>query len=279
MTTVGTTDPTKICEDILIEGKTYNLEHNIWPSENVVIDRLFARRLELVDAYAEIHKKLHTTAHGIKSILDIVLNVAVLWNPDRVADSRNARERLEAVNSEIAEKAAELAALLDERSEIGNTSGFASDTHYHIAEVIEAASADNGFFQYHLKEELLPLRSRYDLKYWPTLADIMRVIALDADCADTDATDPLTRAAATGSRGSRADFFKALFASMEENSVRNHGHLPQDFRLSDNALASLANCALDLGPDDLLDSIYVKRLRQREREGAKTGDVAALERW
>ena len=88
--------------------------------------------------------------------------------------------------------------------------------------------------------------------------------------ADTDATDPLTRAAASGSRGSRADFFKALFASIEENSVRNHGYLPHDFKLSDNALASLANCALDLGPDDLVDSAYVKRLRQREREGAKS---------
>jgi len=274
MKTVAAIDPTKICEEVLLEGKTYNLEHNIWPSENVVIDRLFARRLELVDAYAEIHKKLHMRAYGIKSILDIVVSVAVLWNPDRVADSRNARERLEAVNGEIAERAAELAALLDERSEIGNTSGFASDTHYHIAEVIEAASADNGFFQYHLKEELLPLRSRYDLKYWPSLADIVRVIAQDANYADTDATDPLTQAAATGSRGSRADFFKALFASIEENSVRNHGYLPRDFKLSDNALASLANCALDLGPDDLVDSAYVKRLRQRERErdGATSND-------
>jgi hypothetical protein len=90
-------------------------------------------------------------------------------------------------------------------------------------------------------------------KYWPSLAEIVRVIGQDADFAATKATDPLTRAATTGSRGSKADFFKALFGSMEENNVRNHGHLPRGFKLSDETLASLANCALDLGPDGLLD--------------------------
>jgi hypothetical protein len=36
----------------------------------------------------------------------------------------------------------------------------------------------------------------------------------------------------------------------------------------------LANCALDLGPDDLADGDYVKRLRQRARDSARRARVA-----
>lgn len=266
MTAIQATDATKICEEILLRDKSYNLEHNILPSENTVIDRLLERRLELIGAYAEIHEKLHTRSHGLETILGVVVNAAAFWNPDRVSESRDARNRLKVVNSEIAAKAAELAELLDERSDLHNHSRFSSNTHYHIAEVIEAASPDNGHFLFYLKDELLALRHRFDFKYWPSLADVSRVVAQDAKDAGTNATDPLTRAA-TGSRGSRADFFKALFAFIEENSARHYGHLPRGFKLTDSTLASFANCALDLGPDDLIDSAYVKRLRQREREG------------
>lgn len=267
MATLLLTDPTQVCEDELRSDRAYNVEHQILPSENKIIDRLLARRLELAEAYAEIHGKLHSRPYGIKTILGVVVNVAAFWNPDRVADARDARNRLGEVNREIAELADELAALLDEREEIHNTSGFSSDTHYHIVDVIEAASSDNGYHRFHLKGELEPLRGRFDLKYWPRLAEIARVIGQDANFAGTAATDSLTRAATTGSRGSRADFFKALFALIDENRAASHGRIPNGFKLSDNALASLANCALDLGPDDLVDSAYVKRLRQRERGG------------
>ncbi|MCW2338151.1 hypothetical protein M2337_002384 [Sphingobium sp. B2D3A] len=272
MATQIMTDPTEVCEQTLRDKKAYNIEHSIWPSENIVIDRLLERRTELIHAYAEIHEKLHQHSWGIYSLLGVVLNVTVLWNPERVADARDARNRLEEINQAIAAMAQDLTGLIEERSELGNTSGFASDTHYHIVDVIDAASSENGFYRFHLKDELKPLATRYDLKYWPSLAEIVQVIGQDADFAATRATDPLTRAATTGSRGSKADFFKALFVSLDENNVRNHGHLPRGFKLSDETLASLANCALDLGPDDLLDGAYVKRLRQREREARKTGE-------
>lgn len=266
MATLLITNPTQVCEDALRADKAYNIENAILPSENRIIDRLLARRVELVSAYAEIYEKLHDREHGIATILGVVTNVAAFWNPQKVAYARDARVRLQEVNREIGELAMDLAGLLEERSEIGNRSGFASDTHYHIAEVIDAASSDNGFYRFHLRDELKPLKSRYDLKYWPSLAEVVRVIGQDAGDADTKATDTLTRAATTGTRGSRADFFQALFQLIRENGDANPGHLPRNFRLSDETLASLANCALDIEPDDLVDGAYVKRLRQRARE-------------
>jgi len=167
MATLLMSDPTQVCEDTLRADKAYNIEHDIWPSQNRIIDRLLDRQVELVEAYAEIHEKLHTRPHGIKAILEVVTGTAALWNPERIAESREARSRLGEVNGEIAELARELAALLEERDEIGNTSGFASDAHYHIVGVIDAASRNNGHYTTHLKDELQSLSSRYDLKYWP----------------------------------------------------------------------------------------------------------------
>ena len=47
MSSPQTTSPQQACEAILIEGKRYNIEHGILPSENAVADRLLARGVEL----------------------------------------------------------------------------------------------------------------------------------------------------------------------------------------------------------------------------------------
>jgi hypothetical protein len=243
----------------------YNIEHQILPSANTVIDRLLARQIELTDTYAELCGKLHAWPLGLEVIIDAILRVAPFWNPERVAASRDDRSRLDVVNSKIAKASMELADLLDERERFHNHSSFYSMTHYHIAEMIEEASFGNGYFRSHLKDKLHLLRGQFDLKYWPGIADVVRVLSRDAREAAVDTANPITRAATTGLRGSRADFFKGLLAAIDDEISSCPRRLPMDFKLSDNALASLANCALDLGADDLVDSAYVKRLRQRER--------------
>jgi hypothetical protein len=257
------------CEAILIEGRRYNIEHGILPSENAVADHLLARGLELQDAYAELYEKLHPHPPALKVFLDLLLSVAAFWSPEEIAQSRIERNELAGVNRQIARKAEELAQLLERRTELNNTSGFSCGTHYHVCEVIEAASERNHLFKSWVKEGLDALRSQFSPKYWPSLEQFVRVLATDAESASMVPTDPVTAAATTSTRPSRADFFKALFAAIDENGVHNYGQLPKGFKLTDGTLASLANCALDLGPDELTDGTYVKRLRQRERTGGK----------
>ncbi|MGB5784974.1 MAG: hypothetical protein WBH11_06305 [Stenotrophomonas geniculata] len=269
MSSPQTTSPQQACEAILIEEKRYNIEHSIWRSKNAVADRLLARRVELRDAYDELYKKLHPHPSALKVFLDLLLSTAAIWSPEKIAQARVARDELAGVNRQIARKAKELAELLERRTDLTNTSGFSSETHYHVCDVIEAASEHNYLFNSWVKERLDALRGQFDLKYWPSLDQFLRALAADAESAGMEATDPLTAAATVASRPSRADFFKALFAAIEESSGRNYGQLPKDFKLTDSTLASLANCALDLGPDELADSAYVKRLRQRERNGGK----------
>lgn len=262
-------NPQEICENFLLEEKRYNNERSILPSENAIADRLLARGNELQDAYEELHYKLHARPQALQTLLGLVLSTAAFWNPMRIQDTRAARSDLANVNQQIARKAAELATLLEQRSILHDTSGFSSDTHYHVCNVIEAASRHNYLFKSYVQEKLASLRSQFDLKYWPSLDEFLQELSHDSEKAILEATDPLTAAATSATRSSKADFFKALFAAIEENTVENHGLLPGGFKLTDRTVASLANCALDLGPDELIDDAYIKRFRQRERNGAK----------
>ncbi|KFX76724.1 hypothetical protein [Ralstonia solanacearum] len=263
------TSSKQICENLLVEGKRYNVEHSILPSENAVADRLLARGVELTEAYEELHRKLHGHPYALQTFLGIVLSTAAFWSPEKISKARAAREELAKVNQEVASKAVELADLLQQRSDLHDTSGFSSNTHYHVCEAIESAARGNHLFKSYIQGSLEALRTRFDFKYWPTLSEVLRELASDADAAITEATNPLTAAATVASRASLADFFKALFASIEENSIRSYGRLPKDFKATDSTLAILANCALDLSTDESVDGPYVKRLRQRERFGTR----------
>lgn len=259
------TDPTLACEATLRAERQYNEDHEIWPSENAVINRLLARQLEMIRAYCEIHEKLGTNPPAFREFWRVVATTAALWNPVRNAEARAGRERLVAVNREIAAKAADLAALFDERSELHNSSGFSAPTLYSVFRVIDATAEKNLLYRMYLRDSLRDLNVQFDLKYWPTLGEFMQVLSSDADTAVPEATDPLTEAATRASRASKADFFKALFVALEENRVREQGFLPNSFKLTDETMASLGTCALDLGADEIVDGGYVKRLRQRER--------------
>jgi len=275
MASTMTTDTTEICETILRKEKQYNEDKGIWPSQNRVVDRLLARQPEMVRAYREVHDKLAAHPHALSEFWRVLMSTAALWNPERNAEARASRDRLIEVNREIADKAAELAHLLEERSDLRNTSGFHDDTLYSVIGIIEAATEGNHLHRMYLRKPLKALSAQFDLKYWPTPEEFMAALASDADAACPEASDPLTEAATRASRPSKADFFKALFVAIDENRTVEHGWLPNDFKLTDETLASLANCALDLGPDDGVDGAYVKRLRQRERASPSAGDDLA----
>lgn len=261
-----TTDPIQACEDVLREEWQYNDDRKIWPSQNRIIERLLDRRVELVDAYAEIHEKLHGHPHALKEFFRAVTYTGVSWNPAKNVKARAARDRLWEINQGIAEAAGALAALLGERSELENSSSFHAHGLYHIGEVIEAASAGNYEFEWYLREPLQALRSQFDFKYWPSMSACAAALAQDALASAIETTNIVTEAATRASRASKADFFKALYANIDEYGAAGRGFIPFGFRPTDETMASLANCVLDLSADKVVDGAYVKRLRQRERE-------------
>jgi hypothetical protein len=263
-----TRSATQFCEGVLNEIKSSNTAHSIWPSENLVIDAMLSRSLELKDAYEEVAMRVRQRPEWAKTFFDAILGVAILWNPDKICDARSSREELTEVNAQIAECAAMLAELFDQRSHLGNTSGFSTRTHYHVCDVLLAAGKSNSLFGSYVRDQLESVRTQFDLKYWPSLGDYLRVLAADAAGARAQAVDPLTAVATSAPRASFADFLKALYAAIEEVCGHGWNLLPPAFKLTDPTVASLVNGLLNLQEEEMVDAAYVKRFRQRSRQAS-----------
>jgi hypothetical protein len=261
-----TLDAVRHCKGILCNERQYNSEHNIWPSVNVVIDRMLERELELKDLYCELYSKLASIPHGIRTFLDAVLAVAALWQPTAISEQRASRQRLLEINKLIAERADQLAKLMRERDVLSNDSGFSADSHYHIVDVMEEAAENNSLYGIWLKKPIKQLQGEFGLKYWPKIYDVVHTLAVDSQRATVEASDPITEAATSAKRASKSDFVRALYVALSERSERENDRLPNEFKLSDNSTASLVNCLLNLDHDDVVDSAYVKRFRQRGRQ-------------
>lgn len=263
-------DPTDFCEAFLRDEIAYNAENNILPTESAVAERLLARRLEMKPVYTELCTKLAPDERAIRVFFGVVLS-ATFWDLEAVAEARAGRARLKAVNTEIAGKADALARLLRERDELHNESGFSSNTEYHPLNLIDRAGEDIYLYKYHVRKPLDATRT-FDLEYWPKIADCLAVLARDAEEAETEATDNITKAATSASRKGLADYLKAIFAGIESRREGRPILLPLDFTLSDGSFAALINCSLDLDADDGVGADFVRGFRQLERARKSAND-------
>ena len=157
----------------------------------------------------------------------------------------------------------QLAALLDRRDTLQNYTGFSSNARYHILDILHDASEHNGLYDSYVKEDVDRLQYQYDLKYWPILSEVVLAIGDDAQRAEVTATDPATAAATESPKSGHSDFVRAFLARLDDSRVRECGFIPNDFALSDSAMASLVNCGPDLPFDELVDADFIKRFRQR----------------
>lgn len=264
--TNDTSSPRQICEDYLREQIRANNQQEILPSENRVAECLLAQGDQLTHVYDEVCNHLHENGISWKIFLGCLLSTSAFWSLERIAGSRDDRNTLVELNREIAKQAHLLADQLARRDDLHNGSAFSSGTHYDICAVIEQASARNGRYGYYVKEPLSQLSARFDMKYWPSLSDCIRVIGDDAERAKIFASDPLTEAATRSTRPSKADFIRALRESIDENRGGWPGAIPKSFGPSNEAMATLVNVLLDLPPDEIVDATYVKNLHQRDKD-------------
>ena len=257
------------CEAALEYQRDQCRDLNIFPRWPTIYDRMMARRHELSAAYIDIHASLLRESQYAEVFFDAVCCAVCVWTPERIDRSRNEKKTLLEINNQIAERAVKLADLMRERSRLEEKNGFHTDTHYHIVDVIKGASQTKFLFESRVKTKLSGPAYQFDLKYWPSLGDIMNEIAHDARTAEFQVPNAVTVAATRSSRSSKADFCRALFESVDLCSSEPNAQLPKNFRLKDESWASLVNVLLDLNADDLTDGMYNKRLRQRSRERAK----------
>lgn len=181
------------CEDFLQEQIRRNEAEDIVPSESEVARNMLSRGLELRSVYQELERSLGFDGIEWKVFLEFcVLATGAHWTPEKNIADRSARKRLDKVNEAIAGLADHMAELLEEREQINNRGPFSSDTLYHPVEVIDRASECNGHYKSFLKERLENL-CQFDLKYWPSLSEMIRAIGTDAENANVHSHDPARR--------------------------------------------------------------------------------------
>lgn len=254
------------CERVIIEHVDYNSTHGILTSCNKVANRMLDRRNELVPVYEEIYRKVDGDQTALYELFHLIFISAAFWNPEKIRATRMELKKLKQLNDEIYETSLKLANLIDERGSLSNKSSVSSNTHYDICLVLDAAGRENYMYNFWVQEDMVKLISRFDCNYWPSLSEFLCELARDANEAEISASDPMTAAAITGQRGSLVDFLKAFFEGLDQNKKRNSGFIPNDFQLSDNSMATIMNCALELPADDIKDAGYIKRYRQSQRE-------------
>ena len=213
-----------------------------------------------------------TGRHDRARILDILVAAAAYWNPEQVLEKRNALRRIEELDDEIATSAKNLSRAIRTRADIRERNGIGkSMSEFDIPWVFprlfekyaELDQPGAHLCRMRLMKELQPLISRFDYKYWPTLPDLLDVVA-DASFIEVEAgqtiEDGATLKALSASRqASVTDFVRAFLRLLEESR-----DISRDWRkLTDLTLASLMNAALN-NPETSIAPGYLRRIRKED---------------
>ena len=256
--------PAEEVESFLRNEKQYNIDHRTRRSESPCIDRLLQSQVAMRDVYEELLAKLPEPHHWQRLIGDVP-GLAAEFSPSSITLIRESIHGLAGLNKDIAKKAEELGKLLDQRSDLANKYSIHAYDDYHPLHWMERAAdltADpqtKYLFETHVLPKLQRLRT-YDRKYWPGPADLMRAAVDFAKDIEVTPTDQVTAAAISSRKRSAHDFIRALITAIEERE------LPVGFKLSDKALAIIANVALNLPEEDCVDAEQVKVMRSRDRK-------------
>lgn len=259
--------PARTAADVLEIMKSYrdNLrEKTLYEPSWSVLERLISRDTEMNPVWHDIARHA-LTGEQCWNLLAQIFLAGVYGTAEHHRRLKADHSRLAFLNEGIAAKAAELGRMLTEREDILNRNAFYIEHTAHIVDLIDAASGQNGHYSSFLREKLDGLRSQFDGKYWPSLQQLLEVVAKENPVAEfMDRSDE----AVVHARGVAVpDFLRRLFSNFHDIRVMKgdlrtaHIYLPADFRLTDSSLATLATVSLDLAEPVSVDS--VKMLRNR----------------
>ncbi|WP_143704288.1 hypothetical protein [Citrobacter sp. L55] len=143
-----------------------------WPSTWPVVERLIERHDEMNSAYREIASH-SLTRQQFWVPLEQIIHAASFGTDERFTALRDDYRELTALNDDISVISMQLAEMLERRSELCEYGHFQCDRMRKLTEFIDDAGEENGHYQFYVKPELQRLNG-LDLKYWPSIADIIR---------------------------------------------------------------------------------------------------------
>ncbi|TNE63821.1 MAG: hypothetical protein EP335_08445 [Alphaproteobacteria bacterium] len=253
-------------EKVLREIQEDYRSKNIWPSTTALVDILLSRGVEMIEVHDELSRKL--TSYQAYSFWDAILVAATFWNPENSKELLDEQRQLLKLNQDIVTASRKLSELLKKRQELQEKGRFQAHDDLHVVDWIDRAAAANGKYMTFVQQPIQILASRYEQRYWPEMYEVIEAIGAFASEAEVEPTDEWTEELISSRKCSVADYVRVLLIAITERKEHQApGYdLPQKFRLTDRAMATLINCTLNLAPDDLLSTEYVKRLRHLVRK-------------
>ncbi|MCW1877219.1 hypothetical protein OMR58_22480 [Erwinia sp. INIA-01] len=234
----------------------------VWMSAWPVLDRFLERTHEMRPVWENIARQRLSEAqcHCLVEQLAYAGKYASDEERKRLKDDH---KRLIQLNEDIREHAKLMALKMRERDALLNRNDFIADTAYHIIDLTNQAAESNSRYRSYIRDPLVVLRNRYELKYWPSISDVIDVVAREQPeiVFLSEADREVVR-----SRGATVpDYLRIIFNHIQ-NVREDICRLPTGFTLSDDSLAILATVTLDLP-----EAVSTESVKERRNQFSKAG--------
>lgn len=252
----------KKCQKELNVIKANLVKEKIFLSNQKVITKLLKSDLLLQDFCVEIEPLLSN--FHLPRFLDYIVDIIAGWSPENAKKERGNIKLLDEINKKISEHAYELADLMRKRMEICNSSGVSCDYVYSTMDLVNSAGQKNHNFTKYIEKDLTNLLKGYDLKYFPTPADLIFDIGDNSKNLKVLPQDNLTAVSIKSNRSSKTDLVRVLLEALNDDEVKTRTNCDK-FSLTDKALSSLINAYCD-DSEKNVGSDYIKNIRHKDQK-------------
>ncbi|MBE3897351.1 hypothetical protein HJ156_22015 [Vibrio parahaemolyticus] len=244
-------------------------ESRIWMSYWPIMERLIERADELNTVYEELIDKFGYSDKQDCAYVWLTLEhvwMSVEYAKTEVEKARDDLKELNQLSEEIETLACRLSVALARQNELYERSGFRKSDYQTVLDLVEEASEHNYRYQSFVSDKIQSLQYQYDLKYWPSRADLVQSIADFEERQPEPIHSEYPDAVLKGRSSDIKDFVIAFDAVFDEING-----LPTRFRFTNNAMADIINVILDLPPEKITtgDAIRVVRNRHCKKTDVK----------
>lgn len=264
--TLRKTSPTVFCKALIQRELEALKAEDIWRTCWPIMQRLIERADELSIVFKEIIDK-YGYADRSESYCSkgnhVLLILEHIWSSSENTKGtvREAKDNLQLfleTRERIKVLSAQLSEALYELDENFENTGLCRDDFQSSHGVLMQAGECNGRFRSYLLPKIKPLTCQFDLRYWPTRAELVRAIG-DFESGQPDPTHiEFPEEVITGRSADIKNFVLAFDEGFTEPN-----DLPDKFRFSNSAMAEIMNIVQNRAPDDLVTGDAIKTVRSR----------------
>ncbi|OLQ93070.1 hypothetical protein BIY22_00840 [Vibrio panuliri] len=270
VTKLPTNSPTDFCVAFIERELEDNREKKIWMSRWPIMQRMIDQASNLERVFNEL---IHRFGYADKLAIHyeserpnaeaVWLTLEHIWMSEDFAkeefiQARTNRRELLKLQEDISELSCRLAGMLRRQSELYELSGFRRHDYQTAIDSLVQGGEHNYLFGAYVKNELESLAYQYDLKYWPSRADVVEAIGEFEELQPIPRHVEIPDAVLDGRASDHKDFVLAFDAQFDEIN-----QLPIGFRFSNQAMADIINVVLDFPEDKLILGDTIRTIRNR----------------